>query len=149
MGRFTSPGLSDGALVEPYFCLLRVIWKQQLKELNYYVYQLLALVGQIPDNSTSSVGNDGAEWQMSPMKHPQQPGVKKDGSICGGGGILIYVRNRAQSQQLTGRVCDWIFGCAPKNSSVSAPVRRKTQSTVRLTYFRLYLRTQTRKTVYV
>ena len=36
-----------------------------------------------------------------------------------------------------------------KNSCVIARVRRKTQSTVRLTYFRLYLRTRTRKTVYV
>ena len=42
---------------------------------------------------------------------------------------------RAQSQRLTGRICDWIFGCAPKNSCVIAPVRCKTQSTVRLTYF--------------
>ena len=49
----------------------------------------------------------------------------------------------------TGRICDWIFGCAPKNSCVIAPVRCKTQSTVRLTYFQLYLRTRTRKTVYV
>ena len=56
---------------------------------------------------------------------------------------------RAQSQRLTGRICDQIFGCAPKNSCAIAPVRRKTQSTVRLTYFRLYLRTRTRKTVYV
>ena len=55
----------------------------------------------------------------------------------------------AQSQRLTGRICDWIFGCVPKNSCAIAPVRRKTQSTVRLTYFRLYLRTRTRKTVYV
>ena len=63
------------------------------------------------------------------------------------GGWLEHVR--AQSWRLTGRICDWIFGCAPKNSCVIAPVRRKTQSTVRLTYFRLYLRTRTRKTVYV
>ena len=34
---------------------------------------------------------------------------------------------------ITGRICDWIFGCAPKNSCVIAPVRRKTQSTVQLT----------------
>ena len=56
---------------------------------------------------------------------------------------------RAQSQRLTGHICDWIFGCAPKNSSVIAPLRRKTQSTVLLTYFQLYLRTRTRKMVYV
>ena len=37
------------------------------------------------------------------------------------------------------------FGCAPKNSCVIAPVCHKTQSTVRLTYFRLYLRTWTRR----
>ena len=71
--------------------------------------------------------------------------------------LMFFVNNRietegqrrAQSQQLTGRICDWIFGCAPKNSCVIAPVHCKTQSTVRLTYFRVYLRTSTRKTVYV
>ena len=63
--------------------------------------------------------------------------------------LLFKLILRAQSWRLTGRICDWIFGCAPKNSCVIAPVRRKTQSTVRLTYFRLYLRTRTRKTVYV
>ena len=52
--------------------------------------------------------------------------------------LMFFVNNRietegqrrAQSQQLTGRICDWIFGCAPKNSCVIAPVRHKTQSTV-------------------
>ena len=47
--------------------------------------------------------------------------------------IFQLFKCRAQSQRLTGRICDWIFGCAPKNSCVIAPVRRKTQSTVRLT----------------
>ena len=63
--------------------------------------------------------------------------------------LMLFVNNRietegqhrAQSQQLTGHICDWIFGCARKNSCVIAPVRCKPQSTVRLTYFRLYLRT--------
>ena len=71
--------------------------------------------------------------------------------------LMFFVNNRietegqrrAQSQQLTSRICDWIFGCAPKNSCVIAPVRRKTQRTVRLTYLRLYLRTRTRMTAYV
>ena len=41
------------------------------------------------------------------------------------------------------------FWLCAKNSCVIAPVRRKTQSTVRLTHFRLYLRTRTTKTVFV
>ena len=61
--------------------------------------------------------------------------------------LLGYLR--AQSERLTGRICYWIFGCAAKNSCVIAPVHHKNQSTVQLTCFRLYLRTQTRKTVYV
>ena len=71
--------------------------------------------------------------------------------------LMFFVNNRietegqhrAQSQQLTGHICDWIFGCASKNSCVITPVCCKTQSTVRLTFFRLYLRTRTRKMVYV
>ena len=61
--------------------------------------------------------------------------------------LMFFVNNRietegqrrAQSQQLTGRICDWIFGGAPKNSCVIAPVHCKTQSTVQLTDFRVYL----------
>ena len=41
------------------------------------------------------------------------------------------------------------FWLCAKNSCVIAPVRHKTQSTVWLTCFRLYLQTQTRKTVCV
>ena len=73
----------------------------------------------------------------------QQAAVPRHGRICKQSFVIICALSRAQSQRLTGRICDWIFGCAPKNSCVITPVRCKTQSTVRLTYFRLYLRTRT------
>ena len=55
---------------------------------------------------------------------------------------VVVVRAR-----LTGRICDWIFGFVPKNSCVIALVHHKTQSTVRPTCLRPYLRTRTRKTL--
>ena len=64
---------------------------------------------------------------------------------------IDIVKNRYHNCQGSKLVTNWswIFGCAPKYSCVIAPVRRKTQSAVQLTDFRLYLRTRTRKTVFV
>ena len=39
--------------------------------------------------------------------------------------LHVNLFSRAQRQRLTGHICDWIFSCAPKNSCVIAPVRRK------------------------
>ena len=66
-----APGYQTAPLLNPAFAFvshLGTIPKRIL--LNYYVNQS-ALVGQIPDNSTSSVGNDwGQMADVSPVKHP-------------------------------------------------------------------------------